>query len=143
MIGVVQKAYGFTLLEAIVALALLSATGMAIFAMVQVNLLSLRRLQVHTQQDNATQIALEWMQQINPMKTSEGEVAVGGFRLQWEATLLEPVRGNVSYPRGMGLYQVGLYETRIRLWNEQTPLVAFNVRQVGYQKIRTPQPLFE
>ena len=143
MIYFLKRENGFSLLEAIVALVLLSSAGMAIFALVNTHLVSLGRIQQNAQNNHAIQITLEWVQQINPMETPEGESDLNGLHLQWHAKLIEPVKDSVKYPRGIGLYQVGLFDTDVSLFQDKIRLVQFTLRQVGYRKVRNPQHLLE
>jgi len=133
---------GFTLLEAIVALVLVSTVGMSLFAWVNTQLEGLYRLEGHHQRQYAKQNALEFIQVINPLENPRGSETMGIYTVTWQATAIEPPRDGI-YPKsaGMGLFQVGLYNTQISVFvgDNDTALTRFQVRLFGYKQVREPE----
>lgn len=128
---------GFTLVEAIVALVLIATTGMALFSWINSNVIALSRVQDINAESMATQNALEYMHNINPMASPEGQANLESFRLSWEAEATADPRDGVGYPYGIGLYQLGMYQTRVRVQKPNgTPWFEFTLQQVGYKKVR-------
>ena len=128
---------GFSLLEAVVAMVLISGAGAALFSWINTELGSVSRLQ----QSNATAEALvnvlELMHTVNPMLTPEGALSFAAYRLTWKAQEVTPVQDGLSYPRGISLYQLALYDTLVRVINpDGTPWFDFTLRQVGYKRVR-------
>lgn len=128
---------GFTLIEAIVALVLISSTGMALFAWINSNIITLNRVQEQNAENAAAQNALEYIRIINPMKSPQGQAKLGTYNLTWQATpLLEP-RDGTGYPTGNSLYQLALYQTKVDVKkSDGAHWFSFEVQQVGYQQIR-------
>lgn len=130
----VQK--GFGLLEALVALVLLSSVGFTLLAWVEQNLDTAQRLRAHYQEQDARRRALDWLRAVNPMETPEGEAKRDDVRFAWKATPVGPVVAQAGYPAGTGRYEVALYETTITVYRtqEQTPWFSEKLTMIGYRK---------
>jgi general secretion pathway protein I len=129
---------GFTLLEAIVALVLISGTGMALFGWINTNIATLYRVQETSARAEATRNALEYLRTINTMQSPVGEIPMGGYSVRWRSSLLSPVVDGVNRAEGISLYQFALYETHVEIIRESgESWIAFELRQVGYKKVRT------
>jgi general secretion pathway protein I len=132
---------GFSLLEAIVALALLASVGMALLGWLNSSLIGLRRVQEVAAAQAAVRGALAYLETINPMATPEGETELGEWRVRWQAREVEPAREGAGYPSGVGLFDVGLYDTRVWLERDGQAIEEFVLRQVGYRKAREQESL--
>jgi len=134
-------ARGFTLLEAIVALAILAAGTMALFAAVNGALRSIERAEAATRLDTATENAVALLETINPMQQPEGEEALGDYRLRWRAVILAgPTDALTDYSRP-GLYEVALYNIDVELWREAALQSRFALRRAGWRQVRQPEVL--
>ena len=128
---------GFSLIEAIVALVLISTTGMALFAWVNTNLITLSRIQAIDAENEATQNVLEYMNSVNPMLTPEGQADLGAYRLNWRSEASTDLRDGANYPFGVSLYQLALYQTKIAVSRSNgEPWFNLELQQVGYKKVR-------
>lgn len=107
---------GFGLLEAIVALALLAGTGLALFTWINQNLDAASRLRVHEQRAQLLLSAQALVETVNPMQTGTGQLEAGALALTWESELIEPPRPNATFnpERPAGPWQVGLYRMQVR-----------------------------
>ena len=76
---------GFSLLEAIVAMVLISAMGGALFAWINTELQALERTQDANTRAEAMVNAVEFMEAVNPMLTPQGKAAFAGLELAWDA----------------------------------------------------------
>ncbi len=134
---------GFTLMEAIVSLVLIATTGMALFSWVNSNIITLNRVQESNAENAATLNAVEYMHGINPMNSPQGQASLGAYRLSWNAeAITEPLDG-ASYPVGVSLYQVAMYQTKISVQKSDGQFwFAFTLQQVGYKKVRDILPPF-
>lgn len=128
---------GFSLLEAIVALVLLSTVGMALFSWINTSLIGLNRAQAVITRTQTIQNALSAMEQINPAEAESGEMQVGNMEIEWYTEIVEPLQDGVGYPLGTGLYQIGLYDTHVTVKQEDKEQVSFVIRQVGFLQVRT------
>ena len=135
-------ARGFTLLEAIVALAILAAAGLALFAAMSQSLQMVRRAQAAREADAALRNAIAWSAQLDPMEHPDGDQALGGgWRVQWESTLLEPVRDGATGYLQPGFYELGLYRVHLELWREGRLRREADLRRAGYRQVRQPAVL--
>ncbi len=125
------------MLEAVVAMVLISGTGAALFSWINTELASVSRLQQSNARAQTLANVLELMHTVNPMLTPEGAFSFTAFRLTWNAKVVTPIQDGVSYPQGIGLYQLALYDTMVRVNNPDGTLwFDFTLRQVGYKKVR-------
>lgn len=132
---------GFTLLEGLVAIALLAGTMFAIFTLVGGVLNSANRVGRSNETAQLTLNALEVMSVINPMLEDTGKIDLGPYTVSWKSATTTPVADGVGYPVGVSLYQLALYKTNVRIEGPQGSLLAaFDLRQVGYRRVRDPTP---
>ena len=132
-----RKQFGFTLIEATVALVLIATTGMALFSWINTNISTLSRVQATNAENAATLNAVEFMNNINPATSPEGQANLGPARLSWKADAGTELRDGVSYPFGIGLYQLGIYQTKITMQKPDGQFwFTFTLQQVGYKKVR-------
>ncbi|GHE41141.1 type II secretion system protein J [Vulcaniibacterium thermophilum] len=127
---------GFSLLEAIVALAILSAAGLALFAAIAQSVRMAERAERAREADTAMRNALAWSERINPMEQPRGEQLLGGFRLRWTSEPVEPERDAVTGHLQPGLYRVGLYRLRMELWRDGAIAEEVERLRVGYRQVR-------
>ncbi len=135
------KAQGFTLLEAIVALAILAAGGMALFAALNTSLRTIERIDAATRLDTATQNALSRIELLNPMQQPTGDEALGDWRLRWTATPLEPTRDGLTDYLQPGFFEVGLYRVEVELLAGTRVERRFVLRKAGWRQERFPEAL--
>jgi general secretion pathway protein I len=128
---------GFSLIEAVVALALIAGVGMALFSWINSNIEALGRVQDANSRAAATANVLEFMSTVNPMTLPEGKADLGGYRMTWKAAAVTAAQDGTGYPTGMSLYQFALYDNLIAIEKtDGTPWFNFTLRQVGYKKVR-------
>jgi type II secretory pathway pseudopilin PulG len=128
---------GFTLLEGLVAITLLAGTMVAIFALVGSILDSAAGVGRSNASVQVTLNAIEVMTAVNPMAQESGKIDLGPYAVAWTSAPAAPI-----VDRPGGLYQIGLYDTRVRV--EETPgqaLASFSLRQIGYRRVRDPVSL--
>lgn len=133
-----KRQQGFTLMEAIVALVLIATTGMALFGWINSNIVALSRVKERNSENAATMNVVEYMNNINPMSMPEGRADMGAYTLSWTSRAVDDIVDGASYPLGISLYQLALYESKISVdrsdgqhWFDLT------MRQVGYKKVRS------
>lgn len=136
-----RRSDGFTLLEAIVALAILAAAGLAMFAAMTQSMQMLRRAQEARAVDGALRNALAIAERIDPMERSTGEQDLGAYRLRWRAMPVEPLRDNTTGYLEPGYYRVGLYDLRLELWRDGAIARSVDVRRSAWRQVRQPPAL--
>ena len=136
-----RGARGFSLLEAIVALAILATAGLALFASMSQSVQMVARAENARLADSAVRNAVAWMETVNPMETPQGEQELGDVTLRWTAQLAEPERDAMTGYLQPGLYRLGLYDVRLELLQDGQPLTETVVRRVGYRQVREPEQL--
>lgn len=129
---------GFTLLEAIVALAILAAAGLSLFAAMSQSMQMLRRADEARALDAAMRNALAVIEHVDPMATPRGEAPIGDFQLRWSAEPVEPPRDNTTGYLQPGLYRVALYRIRMEIVRDGEVHRVVEVRRTGWQQVRQP-----
>lgn len=127
---------GFALLEAIVALALLAGTGLAMFAWIQQNMQAASRLRSHEQEARLLLSAQSMVQLVNPMNMPVGELDAGDMSVVWRAELQEPERRNQTFGGlAEGPFRVGLYRLDVKVRDRRHDVeVSFSQWQIGSRR---------
>jgi len=127
---------GFSLLEAVVAMVLISGAGYALFGWINSNITSLNSIREANARADATQNILEYMNGVNPMLKPEGSASLGQYKVRWESKPITLPQDNTN-----SLYELALYDTLVKAENGRAPVwFEFHLRQVGYKKIRQILP---
>lgn len=133
-----ERHAGFGLLEALVALVLLSSIGFTLLAWVQQNLDTVQRLRSFYAEQDARRTVVEWAASVNPMDSPNGETVLGGLRLQWTGEMLGERVSQTGYPQGIGLHDVALYRLTVRVLREREsePWFSESIDVIGYKRVR-------
>lgn len=134
---------GFTLLEAIVAMAIFAGGGMALYGLFNTNLMGLGKAADITRREPAVRGAIEHLSSINIREQPAGRLEVGGFDVAWSSNLVEPVRQAQSNAGYLGSFEIGLYDVDIQLSRNGRPDSSYRLRLAGYQQVRQTQDLVE
>lgn len=126
---------GFSLLEAIVALAIVATAGLALFAAMNQSVQMALKVESARKSDTAMRNALAWMETVNPALTPMGEKHLGDMVLEWRSEPVEPPRDAMTGYLQAGLYQVGLYDVAIDIRGDGLS-TSFLLRKVGYRQVR-------
>ena len=125
---------GFGLLEALVALVLIAATGLALFSWVDTNLAEAHRLRERDAASRLQVSAVEFMGSINPTSEPRGQRALSSMSLSWEATAQgneTPAMGFAGAPTD---YRLQLYSAAVAARDTRSGAEArFNVMLLGYR----------
>ena len=131
-----RAAAGFGLLEAIVALALLAGTGMALFSWIQQNMQAASRLKQHDLEARMMLSAQALIETVNPMLQPQGALVAGDLRAQWRSEAIEPERRNLAFHSGVsGAFRIGLYRLDVQARDlRQGTEVRFEQWQIGIER---------
>lgn len=127
---------GFTLLEAIVAMAIFAVGVLALYQWQAVSLDALRRVERSALRVEAGRDALEMLRGINPMEEPRGRLALGDRTVDWVAEPLEPVRVGRSQAGYPSLFDLALYELDVTISDAGGEVNRFKLRQVGFKQVR-------
>lgn len=134
----VKKQAGFSLLEAVVALALVVSVGVTLFGWVTQTLTSVSRIKALQEKMQAQRNTLEWVWALNPTARPQGRVEFSGMSIEWVSSPVRPLDEQIGYPTGIGDFVVGLYNVRLRVFKpgQTEPWFDENHQVIGYKKVR-------
>lgn len=132
---------GFSLLEAIVALAIFSAGSMALYSLFNSNLVGLGKAAEVSRREPAVLAAVEHLASINIREEPVGQLAIGEFDIAWSSSLVEPVRQGQSVAGFLGNFEIGLYDVDIELSRNGNPDMTYRVRLAGHRQVRQSELL--
>ena len=105
---------GFSLIEALVALAIASMTLMAIFELQIQMARSQQRAALAIEQVAVQENALALTRSLNPMEQPQGRIELpGGDTIIWSAEPKTEPRLNAGFPEGDGAFEVQLYQVTV------------------------------
>lgn len=133
------------MLEALVALVLISSIGFALLAWVQQNLDTLQRLRGHYEELEARRVVLDWAATLNPMQEPQGKISRQGVEIDWSSEQLGNTLSQSGYPRGVGLYDVAVYKVSIVVHREKVaePWFREDLTRTGYNKARSSKSFLQ
>jgi len=134
-----ETAAGFTLIEAIVALVILSTVIIGFYNFLSTALNGARRMEMASIAYDHRTNALELATAINPMEQPEGTLDLGKYRVQWTSDLLGDIRQSSRYPAGQGIFKVALYRMTFT-FPDDAEVPAIEVTRLGYHRDNLPQP---
>ncbi len=131
-----QYQSGFSLLEAIVAMVLISVAGLALFSWINTSFIGLNRIQESNARAAAETNALQYLQTINPMERPNGTTTLGKLKLEWKARPMGEPSPNILDSGSPGPFTVALYEIEVNIEElPDVPLGRFTVRLMGYERL--------
>lgn len=130
-----QLQEGFSLLEAIVALLLVTMLSITCFTWVSNLLLSVNKIEKNTYANLVQRNVTEFLTDINIMLQPEGEQDLGGINVLWTATPIEPVRRGKNMAGGDTPFEIGLYKVNVQVKDITGKSTKFELIQVGYKAL--------
>lgn len=138
--SLIHRLGGFGLLEALVALVLLSSVGFALLAWVQQSLDTTQRIRDFYIEQDARRAALDWIRSTNPMAEPTGEFLHNQIHIRWKNTPETNPIPQIGYPQGIGKHEIALFKTEIRFFragNTETPWFTEEIMTIGYHRTGT------
>jgi general secretion pathway protein I len=135
-----RGAEGFTLIETIVALVLLSAALAAFYDFLSVQLHSAGRVGAAAQAYDRRTNALELATALNPMAMPQGSFDLGGYRIRWTSQRLGDVRQSTRFPAGPGIFKIALYRMTFS-FPDGGDIPPISVTRLGYRREDVPEPM--
>jgi len=133
---------GFSLLEAVVAISIMAGFGMAIFGWINTNLLTINKIEQRAHKDRLIRSSSAYMQDIDIFTQPNGRKQLAQYYISWRSTLAEPIVDGHDTSGDLSEFQLGLYDTHVELHLNDEKIVFFDVRLVGYKKVRDFQNVF-
>ena len=135
-----RRSKGFTLLEAIVALTILSMSLSALYSWYSVSLMGLIRSEEKLKVVEFMHEVDAYLVTLNLTGESTGEFTSNKMQARWQAQLLEPQTDGKNAGGQMGYYRFGLYAVDVEVFSIETGalLDQFTTRLVGYEGVRVP-----
>ena len=127
---------GFSLLEAIVALLLVTTLGLGLLSWANNNLLNLTKIEKAYERDDAIKNALDFIEAINLTEYPSGKEQVGHYTFKWKANAIEPAKDAIISDGYPGLYEITLYSVEINILINTKFIYQFSINQVGFKQVR-------
>lgn len=127
---------GFTLLEAVIAIAIFAMGATALFAWVNTNLITLNRVDEINQRVSAVESAVEFMSRVDPITQPTGKVQLGQLLIEWETQSLE-YRGDVLDEQNQRtINEASLHRASVSVYRDQRLLNNFDLTLLGMRQVR-------
>ena len=127
---------GFTLIEALIAIAILGAALLPIMALMSQSINQIHKIAESNAKSSAQDSALAIIEPINPMENPSGEVELVGYNMVWSSEQIVPPNNTVQIGAGLAGYKVAFYIVNIEILKNSEPWFSFQVRKVGHRRIQ-------
>jgi len=128
---------GFTLLEAVVAMAIFAMGATALYGWINTNLITLARADQVIQRASAVESAIEFMGMVDPVVQPQGITEMGTLRIQWETTAPLYVSDVLDEQNQKTINQAAIYPATVTLFRSDKQLFQFQMSLIGVKKVRT------
>jgi prepilin-type N-terminal cleavage/methylation domain-containing protein len=128
---------GFTLIEVVVALVILSTILLAFYEFLSSALVSGDRARTAVASYDRGQNALALVTTLNPMDAPEGSFDLGSYRIRWRAQRIGAARQSSGYPSGRGRFTVALYRVVLDV-PDDPKFPPLEVTKLGYHLLDLP-----
>jgi general secretion pathway protein I len=130
-------AEGFTLIETIVALVILSTAVVVFYNFLSSQLNGAGRVEAAANAYDRRMNALELATAINPMAMPQGTFDLGTYRIAWTSQLLGDVHQSSRYPAGRGIFNIALYRMTFTFPGDANT-APIGVTRLGYRRNNVP-----
>lgn len=133
---------GFTLLEAVIAIAIFSIGATALYGWVNSNLITLERVDHINVRSSAIESALGFMSTVDPLTMPEGSVQLGVLRVDW-LSVPTAYQGDVlDEQNSKTISQASLIDTDVSVYHQETLISEFSLSLLGVKKVRELNDVF-
>ncbi len=125
---------GFTLLEAIVAVAVVGIALVPIITFISQMITGLVRAGDANARSLAEQSIIELLDPLNPSERPIGDDQIGDLLVHWESATIIPANKDIHVGVGLAGYGIGFYTVSVSVERlNKGPWFTFEMRKVGYQ----------
>jgi len=133
-----QRNLGFTLLEAMIAIVVVTMGLFATYSWVNVNIQSLVRAEQVVEQEILIEELIEELLVTDLSRIDSGQTETGAQSLRWTAEPIER-RSGVNSIGIVGLYDHTLYEVRVAIYSDNIQVGEYSTRLVDSKQVRQPK----
>ncbi len=128
---------GFTLLEAIVAVAVVGIALIPIITFISQMVVGLNRAGDSNARNLAQQSIIELLEPLNPLEEPNGGEQIGNLNIRWESQALIPPNTAIRPGTGLAAFGIGFYNVKVSVVRNDRAgeWFAFDMRKVGYRRI--------
>jgi general secretion pathway protein I len=127
-----RRRRGFTLLEAIVAVAVLGMALMPLLAFISQSALNLRLAGDANARSLAQQNVLSFIETLNPMDQPLGEIDLGDLHVIWTSRQTVPEIANSTLANGLPGFRLGFFDVDVQVFRNNAPWFNFAARKFGF-----------
>lgn len=131
-----KKQHAFTLLEAVIALAIFAMGATALYGWINTNLITLARADQVTQRSSAVESAIEYMSMIDPEVQAEGGDQIGNLQIRWQTSTPLYKADALDEQNQKTINQVAIYPATITLSRDDKIFYQFQMSLLGIKKVR-------
>ncbi len=129
-----SAARGFTLIEAIVAVAIVGIALVPLITFIGQMATALTRAGDSNARNIAQQATIELLETLNPMEDPIGEDQVGDLIIRWDSQGIVPPNPNLRVSAGLAGFSMGFYNVAVTVERAgRGPWFSFDMRKVGFK----------
>ena len=132
---------GFTLLEAIVALAVLAVSALALYAWLNSSLIILKRIDDVYRTATVVDSAVEWVATLDPYQHDKGSEEIAGMQVHWRFVPINQPRQTYDMSGNLSVNDIQLFRAEVVVYQEQAVVAQFDFVQIGLQAKRSVDEL--
>jgi len=127
---------GFTLLEAIVAVAIVGIALVPVITFISQMVSALTRAGDSNARSLAEQAIIELLEPLNPLANPIGDDQIGDLLIHWESASIITPNKQVRVGAGLAGYSLGFYNVTVSVARADAgPWFSFDLRKVGYERL--------
>ncbi|WP_052417517.1 PulJ/GspJ family protein [Cellvibrio mixtus] len=127
---------GFTLLEAVVAMAIFAIGATALYSWVNTNMITLTRADEIAQRSSAIESAIEFMGTIDPEVNPSGHMQLGDLIIDWQTAEAQFAGDVLDEVNQKTINQAAIYPSTVVLSRAGKTFYRFNMSLIGIKKVR-------
>lgn len=137
-----RKQKGFTLLEAVIAIAIFSMGAAALYGWVNANLITLERIDHINTRSSAIESALAFINTIDPLAMPQGSVQLGELRIDWSTTPTEYKNDVLDEQNSKTINHASLVNAEVSVYRHDNLIGEFSLSLLGVKKVRELNDVF-